>query len=65
MIVINQDMWRADCIAAIGWDEDRTIQVFPLNCSDYVSYSFDTHEEAEAAYKAILTEWKRDLARCS
>jgi len=63
MILIQQDLWRADCIAAIGWDEEKEIQVFPVNCSNYVSYEYDTHEGAAAEYKTVLTEWKFELGK--
>ena len=61
MIVVQQDVWRAECIAAIGWDEDTEVQVYPLNCADYVAYEWDTHDETAQAYKAILDAWTREL----
>lgn len=61
MIVIQQDVWLADCIAAIGWDEDKVVQVYPLNCADGVEYEWDTHGETSRAYKAILTAWKSEM----
>jgi hypothetical protein len=61
MILVKQDVWRADCIAAIGWDEDTVVQVFPLNCADHVEYVWDTRGETALAYKAILEAWKREL----
>ena len=61
MIVIGQDVWRAECIAAIGWDEEMEVQIYPLNCADYVGYEWDTTEEATRAYRAILEAWMREL----
>lgn len=61
MIRIQQDVWRSECIAAIGWDEDCEVQVFPVNCAEYTVYLWDTHEEAAAARLLILNDWKRDL----
>lgn len=61
MILVQQDVWRADCIAAIGWDEDKFVQVYPLNCTDFVEYGWDTHDETARAYRAILEAWKHEL----
>lgn len=61
MILVQQDVWRADCIAAIGWDEDKVVQVYPLNCADCVEYEWDTHDETARAYKTILEAWKHEL----
>jgi len=61
MILVQQDVWRADCIAAIGWNEDKEVQVYPLNCADYVKYEWDNHDETARAYKTILEAWKHEL----
>lgn len=49
------------CIAALGWDEEGVVQVFPVNCSSYVEYEFDSKEEAAKAYQDALTQWKREI----
>jgi hypothetical protein len=61
MIVIQQDVWRADCIAGIGWDEEATVQVYPLHCAEAVEYYWNTEAEAARAYKAILEAWQKAL----
>lgn len=61
MIVVQKDVWRAECIAAIGWDVDRVVQVFPTNCADFVEFEYETRDEAVRAYNAILEAWKREL----
>lgn len=58
MIVIGEGVWREECIAAIDIDGDYfEVQVFPVNCHDYVPYTFDSQEEALGAYKKAVTEW--------
>ncbi len=61
MIVIQGDVWRADCIAAIGWDEEACVQVHPLHCTDCVEYVYETLDETTRAYKAILQAWQHEL----
>jgi allophanate hydrolase subunit 2 len=61
MILVQEDVWRADCIAAIGWDEDKVVQVYPLNSVDFVEYEWNTHYETARAYRSILEAWKREL----
>ncbi len=60
MIVIQQDVWRADCIAAIGLHE-LSVTVLPANCSVAVEYPFGTEEETNEAYETILKAWKREF----
>ena len=61
MIIVQQDVWRADCIAAIGWDEENEVQIYPVNCSDYVGYEWDKTEETAIAYKRILADWTSEI----
>lgn len=61
MVHIKNDVWRSEAIAAIGRDNHRSVQIFPLHCEEFVSYLFDNKEEAERVYKAILADWQRDL----
>lgn len=58
MIVIGEGVWREECIAAIDIErDDCEVQVFPVNCADYVPYSFESPEETLAAYKKAVTSW--------
>lgn len=58
MVVIGEGVWREECIAAIDIDrEDCEVQVFPVNCSDYVPYTFDSPEETLEAYRKAVTAW--------
>lgn len=64
MIVISEGVWRAECIAAIDIDKDENeIQIFPLNCSEYVPYEFEDENEAVETYKRIVTQWKGELEK--
>ncbi len=54
---MHRDAWRAECIAAVGWDEDREVQIYPLNSTEYVPYEYDSREEAEKAYDRLVREW--------
>jgi hypothetical protein len=58
MIIIGEGVWREDCIAAIDINRDeQEVQVFPVNCSEYVPYSFDSVDEAIDAYRKAVTAW--------
>lgn len=61
MIRVQDDVWRADCIAAIGWDGDMVVQIIPVNCASSVDYEWDSYEEAATAYKKILEAWTHEL----
>ena len=62
MIVIQNDVWRAECIAAMGRDPSRnTVTVLPINTAKTIDYYWETEPEAANAYINILTAWKREL----
>ena len=61
MILIQKDVWRAECIAALGTDEALCVQVYPLNCSDPVEYEWDNAAQAAQAYREILQAWRSAL----
>lgn len=64
MIVIQQDVWRASCIAGMVYDEDEEeLQLFLVGREDYVCYSWDTEEETLREYKQIVEAWTRELER--
>ena len=60
MIVIQQSVWRADCIAAISIDGDE-IQVLPTHCPEYVEYTYKTPQQAQTQYKAALAQWTLEI----
>ena len=61
MITIQKDVWRADQIAAMGWDEDCELQVYPLHCTDYVSYGYNSSSECMAAYRTTCARWIQEI----
>jgi hypothetical protein len=62
MIVIQDGVWRAECIAALDWVEtDFCVQVFPLNSADCVDYQYDTKEQAAKAYHQALRKWIEEM----
>jgi len=62
VIVIQTDVWRAECIAAIGINEESgELQVFPLNSADYVGYDYDDSDTARIAHKAAIKAWVSEL----
>jgi hypothetical protein len=60
MIVIKNDLWRIDCIAAIGYKE-KNIQILPLGCYKYLTYSWDTEELAANQYRFIAEIWANKI----
>ena len=61
MIVIQYGVWRADCVAGIDICEDQ-VQVYPVGSGEeWVAYDFPTEEEAVAAYKVAVTQWKKEI----
>jgi hypothetical protein len=63
MIVIQDDVWRAECIAGMGWDSDCTVQVYPIDCADYVTYEYPNRNTAIKQYKIILDAWQQEIVR--
>lgn len=60
MIQIQDDMWRADCIASVGHDFDE-LWIYPTGCSSRVSYTYRHSEEARAEHRRIVRLWAEDL----
>ena len=64
MIIIQEDVWRAECIAGLGIDdENNVIQLYPLNTIDCLEYEYESLEETVAEYKKIVTSWERELGQ--
>lgn len=62
MIVIQDDVWRAECIAGFGLANDALcIQLFPLNTSESLDYCYDNDAERKAAYKKIIKQWQLEI----
>ena len=62
MVVIKHDVWRADCIAAIGVN-GKELQVIPLSCDEHVSYWYDTPQHASRPLQDAVTQWKREIGQ--
>jgi len=60
MIIIQDGVWKSECIAAIDM-EDCYVHIFPLNCANAVPYAFDTKDETVKAYKQAVQQWKFEL----
>lgn len=63
MIVIKEDVWRADCVAAIGTDEHLQLQIFPVGGGEraMATYTFETRALLVKAYKAAVKQWRSEL----
>jgi hypothetical protein len=65
MIIIQTSVWRADCIAAIRYDEGTEISILPIishgGCDQWSDYDFDNEEIALSAYKDIVYKWTDEL----
>lgn len=58
MITIQEGVWREDCVAAIDFDaEEKEVLVLPLNCVEWITYSFETVEQAMDAYKTAVAQF--------
>ena len=66
MIVIQDDLWRADCIAGVRICSDvngdmTTIAIVLIGDSDELEYEHDTEQEAADAYKKLCADFVADL----
>jgi hypothetical protein len=61
MIKIQDDVWRANQIAAFGWDGECELQVYPLHCTEHVSYDYDTTAECMTAYRTTCARWIQEI----
>jgi hypothetical protein len=64
MIVIQDDVWRAECVAGFGLAEDGDqliIQLFPLNTTDSLDYVYDNDAVRKAEYKKVIKQWQREI----
>lgn len=64
MIVILGDVWRADCIACIGIDDEDDgdqLHVLPVGCEDTVDYEYESREELVSDFKVIVQKWEAEL----
>ena len=61
MIVIQEDIWRADYIVGFGWDGPNTFQIWLSISSEPFEYEFNTPSEALAAYKTSIEKWKLEI----
>jgi hypothetical protein len=66
MIAIQDDVWRAECIAGFGLAEDAEnenweIQLFPINTVDSVDYTYDNYDVMIKEYKKVIAAWKREI----
>lgn len=63
MINVMDDVWRANCIAAIGNDDDKILQVYPVGTIDCVEYVYETEAEMKTECLRILKQWKAELEK--
>lgn len=65
MIVIQTSVWRADCIAAINYDEGNEISILPVHSqggiNSWIVYEFENEGIALSAYKDIVYKWTDEL----
>lgn len=62
MIIIQEDMWRVECIAGFGINQDdNEIQLYPINSAEYVPYEYDNIDDLTKEYQRILSEWSRAM----
>lgn len=59
MITIKKDVWRSDCIQNLELNEDKVI--LRTIGDEGFSWTFNTEQEAEEAFKIVVTKWKQDL----
>ena len=61
MLLIQDDLWRSECVAGITYNSEITIQIFLAGADTELEYVYDTKEEAEQAYKVIAKKWTDDI----
>jgi hypothetical protein len=62
MITIQEDVWRADCIAMIGLADDRfTVNIQPTFGTALFQYTYGTEAEAVSDFKRVVTDWKQQI----
>ena len=66
MIVIQNSVWRADCIACIHMDEEdegEELHVLPvgLGYEDTIDYEYESRKELIADFKKIVAQWEAEL----
>jgi hypothetical protein len=61
MIIIQNDLWRSDCIAGVRIMEDSDeIELWQVS-GECVTYSYDSETEAATSYKELCAQWVKDL----
>ena len=60
MIYLQGDVWRPDCIAAMGLHK-KMIQVLPTGCEHYKTYYYNDAEEASHVYEILLVSWMKAI----
>lgn len=61
VILIECDVWRAECVAGITYDNDKEFMLYLCAGGEPVVYNYETREEAVAVYTATVNRWRKDL----
>ena len=61
MVHVMEDVFRADCIAGFGVEDDYRLQLFLVGVPEPETYTYDTVEEMEQAREAAIKEWEQEL----
>lgn len=60
MIYLQGEVWRPDCIAAMGLHK-KVIQVLPTGCREPKMYYYNDAEEATRVFKILLVSWMKAI----
>ena len=61
MIVVQEGVWRSDCIACIDTDLECQIQIYRVNIEEPLCYDYENRELMLAEYMKAVATWKKEL----